>query len=127
MASPEVLQVIFCRKLPGGVHVLLFEMGFHLWMAQPVDVVTQFELDYGPHMAHSTRRMVCREQLSDEAQMLVNFESYHENILDEDPRLEIFWNGLARPVVWSGVTMWLLAYRGSSEHWVVPDLPPYYE
>ena len=123
MASPQVLQVLFCRRLPGAVDALIFEMGFHLWLAQPMDVVTQFELEHGPHMAHSTRRLVCREQLSDGARRLVNFESYRDDILYQEPGVEIFCNGLARPVVWSGETLWMRAYRGHSEYWVLPDLP----
>ena len=102
MASHDGLRLYFGKYATDEVLKHIFAYGFHLWLARPVQVVTQFQLDYGMHPAYSTRRAVLSDQLSNEAQEVVQFECYQEQIFD-DPRVEIFPMYFARPMVWSGV------------------------
>jgi hypothetical protein len=125
MASHDGLRLYLGKYAPDEVLKHIFSYGFHLWLARPVEVVANFQLDYGMHNAFSTRRAVLREQLSDEAREMVQYESYWDSIFDE-PYVEFFPMHLARPMVWSEVTLWIRYDYDCDEQWLVPNLPHYY-
>ena len=78
MASPDGLRLYFGNRLPLGVLDIIFQYGFHLWLAKPVDVIYTVHLPCPDHI--QTTRAVLAESLSERTRRLVQFDRYFSDI-----------------------------------------------
>ena len=95
MASPEGLRLLFGPRLPKDVADIIFEFGFHLWLARPHR--------WAQKMGRRVRRSewcevwgVAKGDLSEQARKLVGFDEYWRTILRDNPII-YGWNVRVSP------------------------------
>lgn len=122
MASPDGLRLYFGDRLPPELRELIFEYGFHLWLARPVDCMAEALLERWQCIAYTTRHMVLGPMLSVRAFALVDYVRYARGFFEDET-----WYPaqLAKPRVWPAPFMWLPTATKTGTEWVaIPDIPP---
>ena len=133
MASPESLRLYFGNRLPPDVLDIIFQYGFHLWLAKPVEAWKVVERDYAdtyrpsPWYRDTFRTiiwLVVEYSLSRAARRLVNYEDYVRRTRGD--LSTNFFAGIARPGVWGPNRApryirdgdeWYLVFGCRPSHW----------
>jgi hypothetical protein len=78
MASPESLCAVFGRRLPKELADIIFEYGFHLWLATPHNRWAYRDMGRYQRSESNTICGVKKSDLSERARELVEFDDYWE-------------------------------------------------
>ena len=76
MASPDGLRLCLGRHAPSDVLDLVFQYGFHLWLARPVTMLAFTAYEGDTVQYETTRYCVLYEQLSDSARRTADYNAY---------------------------------------------------
>ena len=116
MASPDGLRLCLGCHAPSDVLDLVFQYGFHLWLARPVDMLALHCYNYNYVVYETTRYCVLYEQLSDSARRTANYDAYWDSLRFIVGCLTFEPGPPSRPYCWSRYN-WRRLHR--TGEWVV--------